>query len=407
MNATVNIVCYKSKTLSNGEHPLMIRVAKNNKTKFKSLGISVHPDNWDFQANRPKPKCPNRELILKIILEKEVEFQKEILELTSMQKEYTASSLIASKTNQIKTKTVSEFYESLIQELRLDNRFGNANVFHYSHNSLKRFVGNKSLDIPFSDINVTFLNEYEKWLRKSGITETSMSVMFRTLRTAYKKAIDAKSAKLTAYPFNEYKVSKFDTKTQKRAVPKDTIKKIMDLDLSNELFYTQFSRDIFIFSYLCGGINFTDIAYLKVDNLIDSRLVYIRKKTKKRISTPLSDKAMLIIQKYAATKTKPNDYIFPILDDIIHKTEHQKYNRIHKVLGKINPSLRKIAKLAGINANLTTYVARHSFATVLKNSGVNVALISETLGHSDIATTQIYLDSFEIEQIGEAFKNLL
>ena len=104
MNATVNVVCYKWKTLSNQEHPLMIRVCKNGKTKYKSLGISVHPDNWDFQKNRPLPKCPNRELILKIVLEKEVEFQKEILELTSMQKEYTASSLIAAKTKQISAK---------------------------------------------------------------------------------------------------------------------------------------------------------------------------------------------------------------------------------------------------------------------------------------------------------------
>ena len=99
MKAIVNIVCYKQKTLKNGEHPLMIRVTKNRKVKYKSLGIPVHPDHWDFQKNRPLPKCPNREVILKIILEKEAEFQREILELISMQKEYTASSLIAAKTN--------------------------------------------------------------------------------------------------------------------------------------------------------------------------------------------------------------------------------------------------------------------------------------------------------------------
>ena len=99
--------------------------------------------------------------------------------------------------------------------------------------------------------------------------------------------------------------------------------------------------------------------------------------------------------------------IFPILDDNVHKTEIQKYNRKKKVLFKVNYSLKKIATLAGINANFTTYVSRHSYATVLKNSGVNISLISETLGHSDLATTQIYLDSFENEQIGEALKNLL
>jgi site-specific recombinase XerD len=177
--------------------------------------------------------------------------------------------------------------------------------------------------------------------------------------------------------------------------------------LGKEKFYIQFSRDIFIFSYLCGGINFTDIASLKIGNLIDDKLVYIRKKTKKKISTPLSAEALQIIKKYAANKTKSSNYIFPIFDDTVHKTEIQKYNRTHKIIGKINPSLKKAAELSGINANLTTYVARHSFATVLKNSGVNVELISETLGHSDIATTQIYLDSFESAQIGEALKNLL
>jgi site-specific recombinase XerD len=181
----------------------------------------------------------------------------------------------------------------------------------------------------------------------------------------------------------------------------------MAVDLSKERFYVQFSRDIFIFSYLCGGINFTDIASLKVSNLIDNKLVYVRKKTKKKISTPLSAEAMQIIQKYSVDESKSSDYIFPILDDKVHKTEQQKFNRVHKVLAKVNPSLKKIAKLSGVDANLTTYVARHSFATVLKNSGVNIALISETLGHSDLATTQIYLDGFESEQICEAFKNLL
>ena len=79
MNAIVNIVCYRQKTLKNGEHPLMIRVSKDGKKKYKSIGISVHPDHWDFQKNKPKNHCPNKDIILKIILDKEVEFQKEIL----------------------------------------------------------------------------------------------------------------------------------------------------------------------------------------------------------------------------------------------------------------------------------------------------------------------------------------
>ena len=97
----------------------------------------------------------------------------------------------------------------------------------------------------------------------------------------------------------------------------------------------------------------------------------------------------------------------PILDINTHITEKKKQIRIHNLLYKIDKQLKAIAKLAGLNVNLTTYVARHSFATVLKNSGVSIPLISEALGHSDLATTQIYLDSFENSQMDEAMKNLL
>ena len=406
MNATVNIVCYRYKTLKNGQHPLMIRVSKNGKKKYKSIGLSVHPNHWDFEKNKPKPKCPNRELILKTILEKEAEFQKEIIELTSLQKEYTASSLLASKTNQLQAKAVGEFYVELISQYVKTGRLGNARSYKYSWNSLKRFCGN-NLDFHFADIDMNFLARYEQWLKYENCTEITISLLFRTLRSAYNKAITAKYAHKGSYPFSDFKVSKFDVSTQKRAIPKDAIKKIMNVDLSMEQFYIQFSRDVFIFSYLCGGINFTDIANLKFSNLINNKLSYIRKKTKKKIATPLSDEAMQIVKKYAVSNKESNNYIFPVLDDSIHKSEAQKCNRIHKVMGTINRKLKIVSTLAGLNVNLTTYVARHSYATVLKNSGVNISLISETLGHSDLATTQIYLDSFENEQIGEALKNLL
>ena len=161
MNATVNIVCYKQKTLKNGEHPLMIRVCKNNKKKYKSLGLSVHSDHWDFKTNRPKAKCPNKELLLKTILEKEAEFQKEILELTSIQKEYTAASLIAAKTTQITAESVGSFFEKLIKQFEKADRLGYARSFKYVCRSLKKFCRN-DLDFPFHNIDVEWLNRYDQ-----------------------------------------------------------------------------------------------------------------------------------------------------------------------------------------------------------------------------------------------------
>ena len=118
----------------------------------------------------------------------------------------------------------------------------------------------------------------------------------------------------------------------------------------------------------------------------------------------LCDQAREIINKYHEKKAR---YLFPIFDAKVHKTPVQKKNRVHKVLAKVNRELKVLASELEIEADMTTYVARHSFATVLKNSGVNISLISEMLGHSDLKTTQIYLDSFDNKQMESAIMNLL
>ena len=145
------------------------------------------------------------------------------------------------------------------------------------------------------------------------------------------------------------------------------------------------------------------MALLTSDNIIENRLVYFRKKTKKLIKLHLQEKAIRIIQYY---QNKNRKYIFPILFDT-HVSELQKRYRIHDVIADINKYLKEIGKELNIPINLTTYVARHSFATFLKRSGVNTSLICEALGHSSERVTQIYLDSFGNDQMEDAMKNLL
>ena len=201
-------------------------------------------------------------------------------------------------------------------------------------------------------------------------------------------------------------MSKFDTTTRKRAISKEELKRIIELDLSGQDSTLQFGRDIFVFSYLTGGINFTDIANLKAENIVKGRVEYKRQKTGKFISIVLQREAREILDFYASRQLK-SDYLFPVLDVKKHVTPSQKQNRIHKVLRQVNESLATIGQLAGIDTRLTTYVARHTFASVLKKSGVNVALISEALGHSDLTTTRIYLDSFDNTQLDAAMQHLV
>ena len=399
MSCTVNVLCYKSKILSNGEHPLMICISKESKRKYLSLGVSILPQHWDFEKNKPKRNCPNKDLIQRLINEKINLYTEHILELKTLNKEFTIANLI-DKVNGVSSKcTVNQFFDIHIEQLKKEGRLKYASTFKELKNSLINF--NFHLDILFSDIDVIWLKNYEVWLKSKGLVYNSIGVRFRTLRAIYNKAIEDNIVKQEYYPFRAYKVSKLHEDTVKRAITKSDIERVVNYKALKG--YTQLSIDLFYFSYLCAGINFTDIAYLTKDNLIDDRLVYSRRKTKKLIKIPIQDKALNIIERYYTTN---NYYLFPILSTF-HKTDIQRMNRINKVLRKVNKELKAIGEELNIPINLTTYCARHSFATVLKRSGVSTSIISESLGHSNEKVTQIYLDSFENSQINEAMKNLL
>lgn len=399
MNTGVNILCYRSKTLSNGEHPLMIRVCKDGRKKYQSLGISVNPIYWDFEKGKPKRNCPNKIQLEKLINEKLKAFTEQILELDAMDRNYTATSLIEKVKNPVKLKTVGEVFTEQIQRYMDEKRMGYALSVKQVYNSLIKF--NKHLNIYFSDIDVSWLKKYETWLRGNNIAANTIGIRFRTLRAVYNHAIEENIVKKEHYPFSSYKVSKLSKETAKRAICKADIEAISSYQTSHA--YTVFAIDLFMFSYLQGGINFVDIAYLTKDNIIEGRLVYSRQKTKKLIKLPLQSKAIKLIEKH---KLSGSPYLFPILSPF-HKTGQQKANRVHKVITKVNKYLKVVGEELNLPINLTTYVARHSQATQLLRSGAPTAIISQIMGHSSEKVTQIYLDSFENSQIDEAMKNLL
>lgn len=399
MGITVNVLCYKSKTLSNGEHPLMICISKDGKRKYQGLGVSVNPKYWDFEKNKPKRNCPNKELLQKLINKKIDEFSEQVLELKNQKKDFTASNLVE-KVNGVSSKcTVGELFDKHIQQLKKEGRLKYAISFNELKNSLVEF--NRHLDIYFSDIDIEWLKRYEFHLRGKGLAENSIGVRFRTLRVIYNRAIELNIVKQENYPFKYYKVSKLHEETVKRSISKSDIEKILNYQTKND--YSRLAVDLFYFSYLCAGINFKDMAHLTQDNLIDSRLVYTRQKTKKLIKIPIHEKALDIIHKHEQSKTT---YLFPILSSF-HKSNIQKANRLNKVLRIVNKHLKEIGKALNLPIDLTTYVARHSYATVLKRSGVSTSIISESLGHSSEKITQIYLDSFDNEQLNNAMENLL
>lgn len=377
----------------------MLRVTKDRKRKYVSLGISVNPEHWDFSKNQPKAECPNREYIELLIADKLKEYSAKIIELKATNQEFTSTTLIEKVcVNRVNRKTVGDLFIEHINSLTASGRKSYALSIKQLRNSLIEF--NKHLDIPFAEMDIAWLRRYEVFLRGKGLAENTIGIRFRTLRSIYNVAIEENAVSPDLYPFKKFKVSKLHQETAKRALSKEDIVRVLSYKSTNR--YMRFPIDIFAFTYYCGGINFVDIAHLTKENIADGRLVYQRQKTKKLIKIPLQPQAVALIEKY---HNDESPYLFPILS-AFHKTEVQQANRIHKVISKVNDRLKQIGESLNLPISLTTYVARHSQATVMKRAGVSTAVIREIMGHSSERVTQIYLDSFDNEQVNSALQSL-
>ena len=397
---TVDVICYKYKPLKSGELPLKIRICKDRKTRYINLGVSTKAEYWDFEKNQPKSNCPDREMLEKLIANKISEVKSKIVELKSEDKEFSATTLVEKVSHPTNTITVGELFKQHIHCLKEEKRTGYRLSIQQTYNSLIKF--NRHLDIPFSDIDCNWLKRYETWLRKQGKSENTIGIRFRNIRMIFNLAMNMELVKPENYPFKKFKVSKLHQDTAKRALTKEEILSVVNYNITGKDFYCKLAVHLFTFSYFMGGINFVDMAYLTEKNILNNRLIYNRRKTSKLINLPMQQRAYMVLKEYE----KSNEpYLFPILSTK-HKTEQQRLNRLHKVITKVNKALKAIGEELHIPIKLTTYVARHSYATVLKRAGVATSIICESLGHSSEKVTQIYLDGFENSQIDKAMENL-
>lgn len=410
MNTTIEAVLYTSKTLSNGQHPIMLRLTKNRKRKYLSLHISLAPQYWDDEKCKPRRNCPDKERIEALIQQKMQELQSQVMDFKTNDKEYTLNTLVEKASHKVVRQTVGDYLNDYIDRLLAANRVGNAKTFQELRTSLTKFC--RWLDFYFIDIDAEWLKRYEQWLRvEKHYSDNSIGIRFRSLRVLYNSAITDGLIKKTDYPFDTFKVSKFKEATAKRSLTKEDIRRIMDCEVRTLTKYPkpflQLAKDLFLFSYLSCGINLTDILHIRYADIVDGRLVINRQKTGKLLSFQLQPTALDILDKYRRPNAHQQDYIFPVLRRSVHVTAQQQYGRVQRTNKRVNRYLKLIGEHLHLPITLTTYVARHSFATVLKRSGVSTSIISESLGHSSEKITQIYLDSFENSQIDAAMQHLL
>jgi len=405
----IKIVLFKSKKLRDGSNLLALRIhfGGSGKRKLYSLynyssgleKLSATDREWDSGNSRYEVKADPRNKTLFDIERKIADYQDEV---RFKGEPFTIDGLERRLFNKVDLSSCFALFEDHIRTLDQESRFSYANTFRNSLSAIKRFAKNR--DMPLSEINKVWVRSFDNYLKPS-CTVNTRSIYLRSIRTLFNDAISKGVINRNLYPFgkNGYKIG--SSISTKRALSKDQMLSILNTEVPKDL---RNSQNYFALSYLGGGINFKDMALWRwADNVENERIVYVRSKTRSKDkvrshSIALKGRIAEILAEY----TECPGYVLPIVFSNKNKTiRHQILN----ALKRTNKDLKVIAKLAKVpnTKQITFYVARHTFATVLKKSGHSVELISELLGHEDIKTTQIYLGSFDDATKDAAFDDLL
>lgn len=279
------------------------------------------------------------------------------------------------------------YMEQIIKELEDNRQISTAANYKSTLKSFKRFRNGKN--IALSKINDKVIQQYEAYLKNEGIKMNTVSFYMRVMRAVYNRAVEDGLAAEKQLFKNVY--TGID-KTEKRAVPLQTIKAIKELYMPSRALH--FARDMFLFSFYTRGMSFVDMAYLKKTDLENGILTYKRRKTKQQLSIKWEKCMQDIVNKWPSY----NEYLLPIITTA-GKDERTQYKSCQK---NVNQQLRKISKMLKMRKGITMYVARHSWASIAKNMNIPLGVISDSMGHTSLKTTQIYLSAIDMDIINKA-----
>ncbi len=362
------------------------RTVRQITTEYK-----VFSDEWDEKQSRLViiHKYGRAEIVRTISrrIHRDIERLNSIIDnLDRKSYEYSSDDIISEFRNTGNVKTLFGFMEDIIGRLYQLEHIGTAKNYHAALGSFKRFRGDE--DITLEAIDQIMMEDYQEYLKSTGLSSNSISFYMRILRAVYNRAVEQELTK-DCKPFRM--VFTGTEKTLKRAISINDIKRIKNLDLSLKP-NIEFARDIFLFLFFCRGMSFIDAAFLRKTGVRNGVLTYRRHKTNQVLRIKIINPIKELIDRYS---DKSSPYLLPIID-CSAADERKQYET---ALRRINNTLKIIADMVKLPVTLTTYVSRHSWATIAKSKNVPVNVISDALGHESIATTRIYLASIDASVI--------
>lgn len=392
---------FRTSSLPNTEGTLYYQVIHKRKVKCISTEHHIFQNEWDERAQSiVVSSVGNRKAALSLMQYKiDLAFkrwQSVIDRMENSHEVYTVEDLCEAFSKEQSLKTVFVFLQEQVAKKVQMKRQGTARTYDNAYRRFKAFREN--VDLTFDELTPDMIECYEAWLINRQLKQNSIRCYLRTLHTLLYRAASEGLLSSTNL-FSRVRLSY--VKTAKRAISEKKLKVIANLQLPKNSTIA-LARDIFMFSFYMRGMPFVDIAFLRKSNLKNGMWTYCRKKTNQCLIVEWEKAQQKILDRYAL-QTANSSFLFPIITKE-DGTEYQQYQRMQI---NINRALKKIGEMAKLKMPLTTYVARHSWASLARDIDIPIGTISEGMGHYYLKTTQVYLSSIDISKINEANKRII
>lgn len=391
---TFDIILYVHKKNKSGESPVIVQSIINRKVKRISLGYSCYESQWSSDVSRFNTTMPRWKQLNSNIAFIEDRLQVYVDDCVKGKLIFNYADFKSMVRPEVFDGDIVQCFDQDIESLQRRGKYSTAKARKNSISSMIEYFGSKK--ILFSSVSTIFLKKWDTHMVDAGLSESTISLYMRNVRTVYNQAIFEGIVPAEFYPFSrgvsdkgKYKIRTPDRNP--RPLSFADINKIKNIrtaeypDLQDSILY-------FLFSYFARGINLKDIANLTTENIVSGRIEYYRAKTIGRpvISIPVRGEIKIILDYFAHKSSEK--YLFPVFNHI-HKTERQRIDRLDSVRKRINHDLSVVRSILHIGPKITFYTARHTYAQVLKDNDVSVEIIQHNLNHKDLKTTKHYLKS--------------
>ncbi len=420
MAYSIRFVMRRYKPNQAGYHTLQLCITKNSIRKRISLKVCVDPKYWDSANERlvvernlkgEKQKEANRERIaVNASLEKYKTRARQIIEKFEIEGvDWTLNQFEDAFLNISKQGKFNAYLTNHIQILQNTGHEGNARCYFETQRLLKHY-DRKLEQRLFSDIDLRYVRGFDAFLQQRGCVGNTRKYYFKALRAILNRAMKEGEGSESTYPFGKggFEISKLEEVTDKRYLSQHDLQKLKAF--KSQKSRCKYARKLFLLSYYCYGMSFVDMAQLTSDNIKQigdmDYIVYKHQKIRSHRNTApikikISDEIRMLIAELCMLSPTVDDFILPIVTRSGY-TKEKLYRHIRSRYSKYRQYLFELAEEAGIDAHLTSYVSRHTTAMTLQRNNIPREVISQMLGHADLETTNVYLDSFDNEVINKA-----